>query len=301
MLFDPAIPKDGPNFTFESFSGDWDRTGTSLPEKIDNQPFQRGYRDFTPWPSTRVTPTSQWAPYRESLLDDITYYWTNIASPTEIASAIESPFNSATFQLSIVASIWMNTLEHIHATLSESETLLWDLERMIEPHLSDAKKEMYMGRFTRALNEVNTLRRRLGWYVTEMEQNICALSFGSHLSDHEKNFLAIQKRLLNYQAWAEKLMGVITSHVNLMETEKSISDSKSLGRLTILGFVFLPVSFVATFFSMGGDFAVGERKFWVFWVVAAVVTAVVCGVGFGKYWEMKWVCWRADRNEGKKA
>jgi Mg2+ and Co2+ transporter CorA len=184
----------------------------------------------------------------------------------------------------------MNTLEHIHATLSESETLLWDLERMIEPHLSDAKKELYMGRFTRALNEVNTLRRRLGWYVTEMEQNLYSLGFDSHSSDHGKNFLAIQKRLLNYQAWAEKLMGVITSHVNLMETEKSI-----------LGFVFLPVSFVATFFSMGGDFAVGERRFWVFWIVAAVVAIVVCGVGFGKYWEMKWFGWRADRNERKKA
>jgi Mg2+ and Co2+ transporter CorA len=129
-----------------------------------------------------------------------------------------------------------------------------------------------------------------------MEQNICVLGFDSQSPvttatspGHEKNFLVIHKRLVIYQAWAEKLMGFITSHVNLMETEKSISDSKSSGRLTILGFVFLPISFVATFFSMGGDFAVGERMFWVFWVVAAVVTAVDCAVGFGKYWERKWL------------
>ena len=66
---------------------------------------------------------------------------------------------------------------------------------MIKPLLRDPKKEMYIGRFTRALNEVNTLRRGLGWYVTEMEQNMWALGFNSQarrkLSDHEKNLFAI--------------------------------------------------------------------------------------------------------------
>lgn len=69
-----------------------------------------------------------------------------------------------------------------------------------------------------------------------------------------------------------------------METEKSITDSKSLSRLTILGFVFVPVSFVCSFFSMGGDFAVGENKFWVFWVVVLPLTLVIVVAAFWKWW-----------------
>jgi Mg2+ and Co2+ transporter CorA len=192
----------------------------------------------------------------------------------------------------------MNTLDHLHAIHSELETMLWEIERMIAPYLSDADKERYMRRFTGALNEVNTLRRRTGWYVMEMENNLYALGIDPSSSaspkalDHEKNFLALYRKLVNYQSWAEKLMGVILSHVNLMETEKSISDSKSLSRLTVLGFFFVPISFVATFFSMGGDFGVGERRFWIFWAVAVPLMLVSLAVRFGKWWVLKWKEWR---------
>ncbi|KAH7411531.1 hypothetical protein BKA64DRAFT_663642 [Cadophora sp. MPI-SDFR-AT-0126] len=250
---------------------------------------------------TAVTETSQWAPYRTSLLDDICYYWTTVASISQISSAIESPFSASHFQLKIIAAIWMNTLEHVHTILSELETMLWEIERMIAPHLSDVEKERYMARFTGALNEVNTLRRRMNWYVSEMENNLYSLGIDPSSSPtpaskaHEKNFLALHRKLVNYQSWAEKLMGVITSHVNLMETEKSISDSKSLSRLTVLGFFFVPISFVATFFSMGGDFGVGEKRFWVFWCVAVPVTVAALVVGFGRIWMRRLEEWRERR------
>jgi len=77
-------------------------------------------------------------------------------------------------------------------------------------------------------------------------------------------------------------MGVVTNHVNLMETEKTISDSKSLRRLTILGFFFIPIGSAASLFSIGGDYVVGEDRFWVFWVTAVLVVAVAGVVGFWK-------------------
>jgi len=172
--------------------------------------------------------------------------------------------------------------------------MLWSIEHMISPHLTDEKKDQYMRKFTTALNEVNTMRRRLGWYVEEMRLNLETLCIDPSLCSfpskddskfpHAQNFLSLFNRLLTYQSWAEKLLGVITAHVNLMETEKSITDSKSLSRLTILGFVFVPVSFVCSFFSMGGDFAVGENKFWVFWVVVLPLTLVIVVAAFWKWW-----------------
>jgi len=127
--------------------------------------------------------------------------------------------------------------------------MLWSIKRMISPHLADEKKDQYMRESTTALNEVNTLRRRLGWYIEEMRLNLEILCIDpSHSSFPSKdkskfpraqNFLSLFNPLATYQSWAEKLLGVITTHVTLMETEKSITDLKSLSRLTILGFVFV--------------------------------------------------------------
>jgi Mg2+ and Co2+ transporter CorA len=263
--------------------------------------YQKGYRDFSSWPSQadlalydpRITPP------RDSLLDDIIYYWTVVASKAQVQEAISTPYHSSVFQRHIIAALWFNTLENLHAVLSKSETLLWELVEMVSPNLSDKKKAVFLKDFIVTLHETNQVRRRVTWYVIEMENNLYQLGIDSSSSPRpkaktpksdEKNFLAIYKRLLTYQSWSEKLVSILTSSLNLMEMEKSISDSESLSRLTYLGFLFIPLSFVATFFSMNGDFAVGQHLFWVFFVVAlpfalAISVPVFWRVWLSKYYE----------------
>lgn len=304
MLLDPGI---GNSIVYYELRKDEFGQRTEYTERVPapSTPSQRGYRDFTPWPSftSPMAPESLNGPQRITLLDDICHYWRHVASTDSIKSAINSPFQSAQFQLHIVASIWMNTLEHIHTLLSELETTLRHIERMISPTLSDEDKAKYMQEFSISLNEVNTLRRRLCWYVPEMETNLYSLGItpstmipslrhsepsgvGS-ATGHQQNFLAIYNKLLTYQSWSETLLSVITAHVNLMETEKSIADSKSLSRLTILGFVFVPVSFACSFFSMNGDFAVGQNKLWVYFVVVIPLTLLILSLGFWNWWWRK--------------
>lgn len=200
---------------------------------------------------------------------------------------MNNPYNSSSFLRDIVASTWMNTNEHIQAILSELETTLWEIERMISPTLSNREKDLYMCNFTIALNEVNTMRRRLNWFAVEMKANCECLGsspdIASQNSTDNIDFITIYHRLVTYQNWAERLMGVITTSVNLMETEKSLADSRSLARLTVLGFVFIPLSFVATFFSMSGDFGVGQRRFWVYFGVSVPITLLTFVIAFGKW------------------
>lgn len=187
----------------------------------------------------------------------------------------------------------MNTLEHIYKTLSALETMLWSIEHMMSPYLSNKNKDRYMRDFTIALNENNTVRRRLNWYISEMETNMLALgiplssSTEINLSDHEKNFRLIYDKLRKYQSWSEKLLDIVTAQLDFMETQKSIADSNSLSRLTILGFIFVPVSFVCSLFSMGGDFAVGESRFWIYFAVTIPLTFAVLLSGFWKFWSRK--------------
>jgi hypothetical protein len=270
-------------------------------KQVPNLPYQGGYRDSSSWPEspTDFSTRKIRGPYRISLLHDIAFYWTETASPSQISDAIKSPYNSTLFLRNIIASTWMNTMEYFQAILSELETKLWGIERMIAPDLSDADMDQYMREFTTALNEINTMRRRLNWYVSEMKTNLEALGISPNFpssnpqpSDsfdqkRDQDSVSIYNRLVNYQNWAEKLMNVIMTHVNLIQTEKSISDSKSLARLTVLGFFFVPLSFVATIFSMGGDFSVGQSRFWIYFAVSVPLTLMVFVVAFRK-WRAWW-------------
>jgi hypothetical protein len=263
-----------------------------LVRHVPSYSYQGGYRDFATWPTSLdlVLPNIR-GPHRVSLLDDISYYWTEVATSAEISSALNNSYNSTLFLRNIIASTWMNTNEYIQAILSELETKLWEIERMISPELSHAEKDSYMGDFTIALNEVNTMRRRLNWFINEMKVNCEALGTSTDpLPDRSKqsgDFVAIYDRLVSYQNWAERLMNVITTSVNLMEMEKTIADSKSLARLTVLGFFFIPLSFIATIFSMGGEFLVGQSKFWIYFAVSVPLTLLVFAVAFGK-WKIWW-------------
>lgn len=269
------------------------RNSTSGPlvTHVPSYSYQGGYRDFTKWPASldSVLPNIR-GPHRISLFDDISYYWTEVATSAEISLALTNPYNSTLFLRNIIASTWMNTNEYIQAILSELETKLWEIERMISPELSHAEKDSYMDDFTIALNEVNTMRRRLTWFINEMKVNCEALGTSADLPDRSKqsgDFVAIYDRLVSYQNWAERLMNVITTSVNLMEMEKSLADSKSLARLTVLGFFFIPLSFIGTIFSMGGEFLVGQSKFWIYFAVSVPLNFSVFALAFGK-WRKWW-------------
>ena len=192
LLLDPPILNN--QFVFQL--GTKNNPKESI-ERIANRPYQRGYRDFAPWPNISTFPITdkQIAPHRISILDDICYYWTSVASQTQVAEAMSNPYESSVFQRHIVASIWINTLEHLHAILSDLETMLWKIEEMIAPHMSDEKKDKYMGEFTGALNEVNTLRRRVSWYVTEMENNLYNLGIDPSSSPSDGKCHEDAKRL----------------------------------------------------------------------------------------------------------
>jgi len=74
----------------------------------------------------------------------------------------------------------MNTLSGTYAMLSNLETSLWELGKMIAPHLNDARKDEYMERFMGVQNKVNTLRRRLNYNLV-YERNGAESAGNGHL------------------------------------------------------------------------------------------------------------------------
>jgi Mg2+ and Co2+ transporter CorA len=164
------------------------------------------------------------------------------------------------------------------------------MQRMIDPNLTDMEKNQYLGDFIGVMNEISKIRRRMNWFSHEMSTNLEYLDLiAEHpyrIPNHraeDRDFIIIHDKFLSYRKWSEKLLDITSAHLALMETEKSISDSKALSRLTILGSFFVPVSFDCSFFSMNGDFAVGETKFWVYFAVTLPLIVVILVIVF---WEM---------------
>jgi len=70
--------------------------------------------------------------------------------------------------------------------------------------------------------------------------------------------------------------------VSVRETITSNRQAQQVGYLTSLATLFIPISFVAAVFSMGGDFSAGASHFWVYWVIAVPVVGLGCLLLFTK-------------------
>ncbi|KAK4447210.1 hypothetical protein QBC34DRAFT_410097 [Podospora aff. communis PSN243] len=85
----------------------------------------------------------------------------------------------------------------------------------------------------------------------------------------------IANRIDEYMRSLELMAPMATSLLQLMDSERSVSEAVNVRRLTYIALVFVPLSFVASIFSMGDDFAPGRPGFWVYFAVAIPMALVV--------------------------
>ncbi|KAK6349130.1 hypothetical protein TWF730_009886 [Orbilia blumenaviensis] len=78
----------------------------------------------------------------------------------------------------------------------------------------------------------------------------------------------------------ESLVPVVTSVYQLLDSRRSIAEAVNVRRLTIIALIFVPLSWVASVFSMGEDFAPGQPKFWLYFVVSIPLCAVIVAFSF---------------------
>ena len=102
--------------------------------------------------------------------------------------------------------------------------------------------------------------------VLGLDRSNCKLEL-----DEVEDWKALQARGLGLSAKFASLIESYVHEATIQESRSSNSQAQSLGRLTSLATVLVPISITAGIFSMGGDFLVGEPRFWVFWAVAVPV------------------------------
>jgi hypothetical protein len=85
----------------------------------------------------------------------------------------------------------------------------------------------------------------------------------------------VETRLFSLQRLIHSIIESYIQEISLQEAQHSNSQAHSVRRLTAMATIFVPISAIAGIFSMSGKFAVGESKFWVFFVITVPIILII--------------------------
>ena len=259
-----------------------------LPQQVrlPSDLFLGGYEDFLPPPpySADQPPqpdthqpklTRQTELTRHSILDDLLYYWSTSPPPTFSLTESYALFRFAYYPLKITASEWPLYLAILHRSIKEYEyrtkprpNFLAEVERL-NMHLSEL--QAWRRRALSSKQKLSTVIR-----------TIAAFEAQSQSTDHhgaagelKEDWNHLMESLEEYFAVIENMLPVLTSFAQIVDARRSFAETANISRLTILALIFVPLSFLASLFSMNAAYGPGGDVFWVYFVVAVPVTLLV--------------------------
>ena len=97
------------------------------------------------------------------------------------------------------------------------------------------------------------------------------------------------QRVLDETRRISQQMQLRASLLSIEESKRGIQQSKQVGRLTQLAFVFIPLTFVTGVFGMNITQFGGEAPLWKFWVTAGTISGVAFVIGSMTTWTEMWI------------
>jgi hypothetical protein len=232
--------------------------------------------------SSDLEPPSQ--PSR-SMYDDILNYYRRDMASGYIAPAAEDRFHATNAVLRTVAAEWLNVS---HIVGCELMAIDFDKEVPKKPSFLSLQHELLA---------LHMWRRRCRKYGEMLEQmgatckERSAESGGKDMSktvDLASDFHALAQNFESLTDQADKLTTVVVGRISVETGRQSAMEAHRITRLTAAALVFLPLAFFASFFSMSGEFAADQGRWWMFWVLAIPVTCSVTYWGLAKKSEEVW-------------
>lgn len=186
---------------------------------------------------------------RTSVLEQI-IYWLQQMSLEEVRPISQDPRILFRKPLCIVCSEWILLLHYANARFSRLE---WEVE---DPDLRHKDEVL-----TLTLDKLHTWRRRFPMYkyiISEALDNIVRrdnfLNFEENpLRAFQRDFEILLAQMDDLHNRAERMISVVTAVLSIEESQKALQQNRSLGRFTYLAALFVPLSFVSSFFGMNDD------------------------------------------------
>lgn len=231
----------------------------------------KGYEDFLDPPSFHAPMTNWSGPSRVALIDDLIYYW-SAASPPGFNAKDPCLLNLAYYPLKIVAGEWVKYAAVMSSSIKEYEyskrekpAFLQELEKLDR----DLRALQSWRRRTMSTKQkLNSILRLLKFFECWPNAQEAADSL---LQDYQY----IERNVSDCGARLESMLPTVTSLVQIVDSRRSFAETANVSRLTVLALVFVPLSFIASLFSMNQDLGPGGHRFWIYFAVAIPVTLVV--------------------------
>ncbi|KAJ4351924.1 uncharacterized protein N0V89_007268 [Didymosphaeria variabile] len=207
------------------------------------------------------------------MLDELVHYWTQEA-PQIFTASKPGLRDISYYPLKIVAAEWVNYISVMGLSVREYElstTLSGDLIAQLDKLNTNLR--ILQGWRRRVLSTQAKLRRTVRFIENHVDPKQPNEDWDVLVDDFE----FIRTEVAEHGERLEAMVSVVTSTAALIEGRRSLTETENVTRLTILAVVFLPLSYIASLFSMSDDFRPGGQLFWVYFA-AAVPMACVVGV-----------------------
>lgn len=231
-----------------------------------------------PWDEAKKTLLD--APQNKSLFDQVLFWQSRLTSNSLDIAKDNSKFLILP-TLQIITADWLISIQYMATVIASIE---WDIERrpnwgdkqkdidltrkMISPwrrnihHYQDMVQDMYDNLFNDPVDS-NFLDRRLQTYADR-----------SILRALRNDLLKAQRQIQEIRLRAEKIQDLVNNENNA----DAFRQNKSIGRLTLLATLFLPLNFAATFLSMSSDFQAKSNTLWLFFAIGVPLLLIIFGI-----------------------
>lgn len=241
-----------------------------LPPNLDSSPLLGGCEDFSESPIAEQAQGLSSPPNR-SMLDELIHYWTHDPPPTFNPSS--PTLKSFTyFPLKIVAAEWVNYIFVLGMSLRE-----YELATKLDGDLVAELEKLNIN-----LRVLQGWRRRILSTQAKMRRTIRFVNNHSVTGNPNEDWDAIGEdykflltEVTEHGERLEAMVPLVTSAAALIESQRSLTEAANVTRLTVLALVFIPLSYVASLFSMAEGFAPGDKMFWVYFATAIPLAGVV--------------------------
>jgi hypothetical protein len=230
-------------------------------------------------------------PYERSLFDAIVEAYSSL--PTAASS---DPFTATALVRNLILSVWE---ESILREAAAADFDIWDHENMqseglTTPQQSDKLIVAYndwIGRRRIVRDRLDTLRLLIWAFCPQSSNRPHADLSGERdaWGRLKQRLEDLDTKISNHMETYAQLSIMRESFEGHRQTVTSAKLAKSSGRLLNLATVFVPFTLVASIFSMNGNYAAGESRFFVFWAVSIpCALALIVWVMYTDFWVTVW-------------
>ena len=231
------------------------------------KPLHGGFEDFvesTSFSSFRSsTDDHSWD--KNSVLEGLLHYFRN--NPPGFTATQPSILSLGYYPMRIILAEWIIYTNLMSRYFKYYEYSLHGIQA--RPHDSDiVDLQRWRRRSMQSQHKLSLLAEFISYWL-EKEAN--KQPWDMVLKDIDY----VLSKLRYYSNLLEQMIPLATSMVQLLDSQFSTLEAANVRRLTYIALVFVPLSWVASLFSMSDKYAPGNELFWVYFATALPVLLLV--------------------------